>query len=63
MAPATLTVLVIVLVLMVLGVILIASALRPAPRGLACPAPGCGHRNRPGAQYCARCGIKLGPGA
>jgi hypothetical protein len=62
MPPATLTVLVIVLALLGLGVIMIASALRPAQRGPVCPAQACGHRNRPGARYCSRCGTPLGPG-
>ena len=28
-------------------------------RGDPCPHPRCGHANRPGARYCARCGRSL----
>ncbi len=62
MPPATLTVLVVVLALFILGLVLIANALRRPRAGLVCPAQACGYRNPPGARYCARCGLKLDAG-
>lgn len=57
--PATLTVFVVVVALVLIGVLILRVALRPAAREQICRAGGCGHKNPRAASYCARCGARL----
>lgn len=60
MGPATFVVMGLVGVLVVVGVLVIAAGGRARPRGKSvCPETGCGRKNHPDAEFCARCGVKL----
>jgi hypothetical protein len=58
MISTSLVVLLIVVLLAVAGISLIRAAARRTP-GRACRAPGCDHRNRGDAKFCAQCGAPL----
>lgn len=60
-SPATFVVLVVVIGIAVLGLILIALALRTPRTTNTCPRAECGHENVRAARFCARCGATLAP--
>ncbi len=58
-SPATVVVLAVTISIAVLGLILIASALRKPRTAATCPRAECGHENPRAARFCARCGAEL----
>ncbi len=59
LGPATLVVAFIVLAVAAAGIAILLGGARAQASRATCPTPGCGRRNRPGADFCASCGRKL----